>query len=140
MYELLRNKMLLYEALPPENGWEKLRKNLSDGELSLVAERLQACEATPPAGSWLAIEAGLEAAGRVNEHAAEEIPADIHASASPVVPLQRNFHKPLRRLAAAVILGLLLGGSYYFIQSIDQAEKRMADAPALPGHPEEIRK
>lgn len=90
----LQNKLQQFSAEPPMEAWDKIASAL-DAEVSF-APRLYAYEETPPAASWQKIEKALA-----------EQTTDVPEKAK-VVPLHRRLSKPMRYIAAASIIAIIL--------------------------------
>lgn len=90
----LQNKLQQFSAEPPAGTWDKIASAL-DAEESF-APRLYAYEETPPAVNWQKIEKALA-----------EQTTDVPEKAK-VVPLNRRLSKPMRYIAAASIIAIIL--------------------------------
>lgn len=147
MSELLKNKMLDYELPPPATIWGAVSQELADQRFfAPVARKLSDCEIAPPAESWQHILSGLgettpellsasaPAAGTTSEPAPEKT-REEPAAPVPVKNIGERAGSGtrtiLRWVAAATISAVLLAGSYYFINSIDTGNDRIAG----PGQP-----
>lgn len=85
----LQSKLQQYSPTPPEGVWNKIADALDSGED--YARRLYAFEEQPPATAWPQLESALEE----NHH-------------TKVVPFTKRFKIPLRYLAAASIIAVVL--------------------------------
>ncbi|HEV7331613.1 MAG TPA: anti-sigma factor [Flavisolibacter sp.] len=86
----LQNKLQQFSANPPDGTWDKIA-NALDAEES-YAQRLFAYEEEPPAANWQRIEQQLE-----------EQP-----EGAKVVPIHKRFTRPMRYVAVASILAIIL--------------------------------
>ncbi|MBB1283693.1 hypothetical protein HRH25_04840 [Flavisolibacter sp. BT320] len=86
----LQNKLQQFSPDPPAEAWDKIASAL-DAEESF-APRLYAYEETPPASNWQKIE---QQALTVEKEA-------------KIVPLHRRLSKPIRYIAAASIIAIIL--------------------------------
>ena len=103
MSDPLKNKMFNYEVTPPEGVWKNVASNLQESnEYLALSAKMYDVEVMPPATSWAAISQALG-----NEQ-----------------PIRA---RPVRRLifklaAAAVLLGVILTGSLYFLADESQLQ------------------
>jgi hypothetical protein len=86
----LQNKLQQFSAEPPAGAWDKIASALDTEES--FAPRLYAYEEAPPAANWQKIEQAL---------------AQPTATAK-VVPLHRRLSRPMRYIAVASILAIIL--------------------------------
>lgn len=86
----LQNKLQQFSAEPPAGAWDKIASAL-DAEESF-APRLYAYEEAPPAANWQKIEQALA----------------VQTDEARVVPLHRRLSKPMRYIAVASILAIIL--------------------------------
>jgi hypothetical protein len=86
----LQNKLQQFSAEPPAKAWDKIASAL-DAEESF-APRLYAYEEAPPAANWKKIEQALTA----------------ETEEAKVIPPHRRLSKPIRYIAAASIIAIIL--------------------------------
>lgn len=104
MSELLKYKMTDYEVIPPKAVWDTIEKDLEEQKsFAPIADKLYPYEAEPPADAWENILQGLDNKLQPVRGRARSI----------------SISKPkiVRWLAAATIIGLLLTGSYFFLNN-----------------------
>jgi hypothetical protein len=99
----LQNKLQQFEVTPPPSTWEKISERLDQEFVpgdAIISSNLENASVLPPAGIW----------NNISQNLHEEFaPAEPVTAPARVVPL---FYK--RIAAAAVIIGLLAIGSFYF--------------------------
>ncbi|MBZ5855660.1 hypothetical protein [Flavihumibacter profundi] len=123
MSDLLRNKILQWEASPPPEAWKKITMHLEEiNAENNLARRIRDMESLPPTGAWKAISQQLHI----------EPPAK---SASPVIPIRPLYPYLFRYGAVAIVAGFL---AWIFIDNpFDYGEKKISTAiiPAKPANP-----
>src|SRR5687767_8554227 len=96
MSDLLKNKISNYEVSPPAKVWNNIASELNDSNALLpLAEKMYNYEVQPPADSWSYISLQLNA-----------------VEGPPVRKINSLF---VKLAAAAVVLGLILISSLYFM-------------------------
>lgn len=90
----LQNKLQQFSAEPPGGAWDKIASALDTEES--FAPRLYAYEEVPPAANWQKIEQALVE------------PTEEVTQKAKVVPLHRRLSKPMRYIAVASILAIIL--------------------------------
>lgn len=104
MPQQLKHKMYEFEVTPPPTAWEAIAARLDDdSQYSLIASTMGDYEVAPPVGSWKNIVASLSE-------------AEASDAKTPVIKISRKLY---RYAAAAIITGLVAGGSWLFINKTD---------------------
>src|SRR5438128_5291837 len=110
----LQNKLSQFEPAPPEGVWDRITQAL-DAEENLP-HRLYDYQEQPPVLVWNAIEAAL------NE------------TSEPVktIPFTTRFKKPLRYVAAASIIAVLLISSTLFLKRTEAGSIQAGSNTTVP--------
>ena len=104
MTNSLQNKLLHFEAKPPEEAWSKIADALDMQET--YTDRLFRYQETPPATGWAAIETALNRSG---------YPAKVVAFSA--------YKKPLRYLAAASFIAIILTAAVLYWRQPDRGSQ-----------------
>ena len=150
MSEQLRHKMINSEASPPPAAWNAIAARLDDDrQYTAVATKMNNFDAMPPLSSWEAITARLDddrqyavVATKMNNFDAS-LPAqvwnniadflqDSKEETTPVIPIRRTVY---RAAAAAIVIGLFIGGWMLFITNKVKIETVINNSITLPGFP-----
>ena len=116
----LKNKLQQFEVAPPPGVWDKISRRLDEEFVasdSEVAARVENASVAPPAGIWDKINSQLSI-----ESANEQQPAKV-------VPLYRKI------AVAAIVIGLLVVGGLYFLNSNKPENNIVATVPEKTAPP-----
>lgn len=116
----LQKKLFEFEASPPAGAWDKITTALNE-DASNLSKRLYNFEAPPPAAVWAAVETAMERA----------IPP------AKRVPLFVQYRTPLRYIAAASVVAVLLFSATLWLRQPDDSLVTRTDGslPAASGAP-----
>lgn len=102
MSEVLQNKLMNYQAQPPERTWEKINTALSEEYSGLIEERLYNFQAAPKEEIWNRISLQLQS-GAEDE--------------KKIYPVSQSRNNLFRYLSAAAILIIIATGIFLFINN-----------------------
>jgi hypothetical protein len=102
MSEVLQNKLLNYQAQPPDRTWEKINLTLNDEYSGSIGERLYNFQAAPNQDTWNKISLQLQSGAE---------------DAKKVSPISQKRSNLVRYLSAAAILVLIASGIFFFINN-----------------------
>lgn len=119
MSDEIKYKLYDYEVAPPPQVWDNLRQELNEiNDLLLVSHKLYDFEVNPPEASWQVIVADLN-----------------QVSAQPYqAPVKKINRRIFTMVAAATVLGVILLGSLYLVNSISSKSRFSGIQPDSPGN------
>lgn len=110
----LQNKLFHFEAPPPPGLWDRIAEDLAADDT--FAQRLYNYQQPPPVGVWIKIENGLE----------DTAPAKV-------IPFTTRYKKPLRYLAAASFIAVILVAATLLLRRTDAGSLAGANKILSPG-------
>ena len=113
----LKNKLARFETLPPEGAWDKLVERLERSES--FAERLYQYEETPSLRNWTGIEKTL----------------DQPTQPAKVISFGTRFKRPIRYVAAASIIGVILITATLFMKRTEAGSVQAGSKTTVPTTP-----